>query len=332
MLVNSVTGPVDTSTLGRTLTHEHVFVINRDLAFAFPDRVPVDAELEKFKNAIERLKPYGLGTIMDPSMIDYGRDVLLLKRASEMTGINILACTGKYFTEYPWYRFVRERPYPCVDEDILADLFIRELTQGIQGTDIKAAFVKCATDDAYGFSTSNIAFIKAAGKAARETGRPVSTHGSCYSRQGLEQQRILVEEAGVKPHCICLGHCFAGGDMEYVEEIIKKGSYVGADQMGITNIRSVENYAKDIAKLLRKDKNYVDYILLSHDATIYSDFGLSLSSRRCDPEKNTLLGDFHQIFEELPAFLEKEGVGQEEFDKMTIDNPRRYIECRPLEH
>ncbi len=88
MLLNSVTGPVDSSALGRTLTHEHIFIINRDLAFAFPDRVPVDAELEKFGRAVDRLKPCGLGTIMDVSMVDYGRDVLLLKRASEMTGIH----------------------------------------------------------------------------------------------------------------------------------------------------------------------------------------------------------------------------------------------------
>ena len=330
MLIPSVTGPIDTANLGRTLMHEHIIGVSRSLAYVFPDWLDVDAELGKFKKCVEHLKPYGLTTLVDGSTIGNGRDIFSTKRAAEMTGINILVCTGLYWTEFPWFRYYDDTQFQTIDEDFLANLYIRELTQGIQGTDIKAAYVKCATDLFHGFSPTNVAMIRSCGKAALATGASVFCHSNSHARQGLEQQRILTEEIGVPPHRVYLGHAFTSGDMEYVEELIKKGSYVGCDQLGFAMLCPLATVAKNLAKIIHKDKTYIDHIVLSHDSAMRSDFALALNPKGRTSE-NPVVGDYHEVFEVLPRLLEKEGVGQEELDKMLIDNPRRFFEGRPFE-
>jgi len=320
MHVQTVTGPVDTSQLGAVLTHEHIFTLDRAFAFAFPDWFDPEEGLTRFAANIEDLKQYGLGTFIDATAINLGRDINLIHRAAQMTGINIIACTGLYYQEAPGLIYGAE-------PDLLASYFIRDLTEGIQGTNIRAGIVKCSTDEAYGFSLPNHCMIMAAARAALATDVQVTTHAHAGARQGLKQQEILMKE-GLPAHRIAIGHAFSSGDVDYIAELAKNGSYVGCDQIGYEDLIPSPRLAEMIAELCRK--GYEDHILLSHDQATVSDFGLALTHLRRDFVNNAMVDDYHKVFTLMPGLLREAGVTEEQINKMLCENPRRYLEGVPF--
>ena len=101
MKIETVTGPVDTAELGAVLSHEHVFTLDRSFAFAFPDWFDAEEGLSRFAANVAKLKPLGLGAMIDATAINLGRDIRLIRRASELAGIHIIATTGLYYQEAP---------------------------------------------------------------------------------------------------------------------------------------------------------------------------------------------------------------------------------------
>ena len=139
--IQTTTGTATPAELGRTLVHEHVLV-------GFPGW-ELDAKAPKFKRAeamsraldqMQELQGHGVGTFVDPCPIELGRDVRLLAEVSERSGMHIVCATGFYFEAMgipPYWR------HATVDE--IADLYVREIEQGIDGTDIRAGLLKCST-------------------------------------------------------------------------------------------------------------------------------------------------------------------------------------------
>lgn len=315
MLINSVLGKLDTKDLGVTLMHEHMAALDRNMVFAYHDWYNREETLSIFAEVIGKIKEFEACTFVEASPINLNRDVLLLKDAAERAGINILCCTGLYWVEDPWYN--------SIEPEILAEYFIRDIEVGIQGTEIKAAFVKCCTDVLYGQSETNKAMIKATALASKKTGVPIYTHASSHARQGLYQQELLIQE-GIEPHRIAIGHAFTSDDIEYVERIIKNGSYVGCDQVGYESFCTTEVIARNVIELCRK--GYSKYIFLSHDKNIFSDFAFALSDARRNREENIICGSYDTVFRRLIPMLLEHGVTKEQITDMLVNNPRRYFE------
>ena len=82
----------------------------------------------------------GIKTIGEPTAMFLGRDVDFMKRVSEETGLQVVPCTGIYTYDHLPQFFLNRDP------DQIAEFFVADIEQGIQGTDIKAAFIKCAAD------------------------------------------------------------------------------------------------------------------------------------------------------------------------------------------
>ena len=319
MKINTVNGPADTSDLGATLMHEHIFNISPVFAGAFPDWWDQEASIRKFVDHVERLKKYGLNTIVDASPITLGRNIQAVRRAAELAGIHVIATTGVYFDEVPWMHIGTDPYY-------LARFYIREITQGIMGTDSKAALVKCATDVPFGLSQTNQMMIAAAAIASTETGVPIITHANAEERYGLEQADILLGY-GIPPHKIVIGHAFSSNDLDYVRALCEKGVYVGCDQIGFPTLNSYENLAEMVGALCRE--GYEDQIFLSHDSAVISDFGIAMAPV-AHTDESGMIGDYSQVVESMPALLEREGVTHGQFEKIMRENPRRYLEQIPL--
>lgn len=319
MKINSVLGPIDTSELGTVLIHEHLSAISTDMRTSFSDWFDEESTLQAFEKAIKPAKSYGLNTYVDASPITLGRDIFLLIKAAERTGLNILCCTGLYWTEDPWFN--------QIDSEILAQYFIRDLTVGIQGTNRKAAYVKCCTDNLYGKSSANQAMVRAAGMAAAATNVPVYTHdNNSMQGYGLYQQELLMNE-GVPAHRICIGHAFTGNKPDYILEIVRRGSYVGCDQVGYEDFCPVDVFAKNIIMLC--NMGYSEQIMLSHDKNVTTDFFYSLDRCRRSPS-NPITGSYTTVFEKLLPILRAGGVTQDQLDNMLIHNPRRYFEGQTI--
>src|SRR5271165_1246853 len=168
-VVETVQGPVDAGELGTVLVHEHVRFRDEAVAAEWPDRYDDAAELDAALEAVEAAKARGVATIVDPTAMFGGRDVRFMKRVADESGVRIVACTGIYSYDYLPHYFENR------DVDLMADHFVEDIERGIQGTDIRAAFLKCAAD-APGVTDNVEKIHRAVARAAIQTGAPIMAH------------------------------------------------------------------------------------------------------------------------------------------------------------
>ena len=164
--VETVQGAVDAEELGLVLVHEHVRFRDEAVAAEWPTRYDEQLELDAALLAVNAAKDRGVQTIVDPTAMFGGRDVGFMKRVADATGVRIVACTGIYSYDHLPHYFENR------DIDVMADHFVEDIERGIQGTDIKAAFLKCAADAAG--VTENVEKIhRAVARASVQTGAPI---------------------------------------------------------------------------------------------------------------------------------------------------------------
>ena len=186
-LIETMTGPILTTDLGFTLMHEHIITRSEGMVQNFPGVWNQEAVLKKVLEMLPALKGKGVDTIVDLTVLGLGRDIPMLLPVVEQTGLQVIAATGLYtFSELP--TFFRNR-----DVDEMADLFIGDIIEGIQGTKVKAAILKCATDMP-GVTPGVEKVLRAVARAHLRTGVPISTHTHAATRRGLEQQDIFAAE------------------------------------------------------------------------------------------------------------------------------------------
>ena len=95
-------------------------------------------------DAIEKLRAVraaGIRTLVDPTAPGLGRNIPRIQRVNAEVDLNILVATGVYaFLELPNFLHYRS-------PEAIAELFVREIREGIDDTGVKAAFVKCAVEE-----------------------------------------------------------------------------------------------------------------------------------------------------------------------------------------
>ena len=146
----------------------------------------------------------------------------------------------------------------------MTDMFIRDIEQGIADTGIKAAILKCATDEP-GVTPGVERVLRAVAQAHRHTGVPISTHTHAGTRRGLEQQRIFAEE-GVDLSRVVIGHSGDTTDVDYLEELIGNGSYIGMDRFGVDVYLPFEDRVDTVARMC--ERGHAEKMVLSHDASL----------------------------------------------------------------
>ncbi|MGU3498270.1 phosphotriesterase family protein [Mycobacterium sp. C31M] len=314
--LSTARGAIETSDLGVTLMHEHVFIMSTEVAQNDPDAW--GDEQHRIDDAVARLnelKSRGVDTVVDLTVIGLGRYIPRIARIAAQTDLNIVVATGLYtYNDVP-FRFHFQGPGTLLDgPEIMTELFVRDIREGIAGTDIKAAILKCATDEP-GVTPGVERVLRAVAAAHRETGVPISTHTHAGTRRGLEQQAIFAEE-GVDLSRVVVGHSGDTTDLDYLEELIKSGSYLGMDRFGLDSILSFEDRVQTVARMC--ERGHAGQMVLSHDASCYFD---------ALPEDLTplVLPNWHYLHihnDVIPA-LRQRGVTDEQLHTMLVDNPRR---------
>ena len=234
--VDTVGGPVATADLGVTLMHEHVFVLSPEIIANYPEgwgdeQAREDAAVEK----LNALKAIGVDTIVDPTVIGLGRYIPRIQRIAERTALRIIVATGLYtYNDVPLYFHFTGPGTAISGPEAMVEMFVRDITEGIAGTGVRAAILKCATDEP-GVTAGVERVLRAVAQAHRATGVPITTHTHAHSRRGLDQQRIFTQE-GVDLNRVVIGHSGDSTDVDYLEELIAAGSYLGMDRFGLDNI------------------------------------------------------------------------------------------------
>jgi phosphotriesterase-related protein len=308
--VNTVSGPIDTSNLGFTLMHEHILVHSPGVArnFATMDR---RAEIEGAVKKLKDVQTRGVSTLVDLTPGDW-RDIPFVQEVVSQSGMQVIVATGIYWEIPHDFRAESGRSV-----EYIADLFIRDIQEGIMDTGVRAGIIKCATDQP-GVTPDVERILRAAAKAHRASGVPISTHTHPASEVGLKQQDVF-ESEGVDLSRIIIGHSGDTEDTNYLKQLCDRGSYIGMDRFGIDIYLET---AKRVATIKRMcDMGYADKMVLSHDAACYFAW--------VDPPLRAKLvpnWHFNHIPDDvIPALLES-GVSEEQIRAMTTDNPRRIFE------
>jgi phosphotriesterase-related protein len=321
--VNTVLGPVDAADLGRTYVHEHIFVLTADMQENYPEEW--GSEDDRVADAVRRLRElaaHGVRTIVDPTVVGLGRHIPRVRRiAEQVPELNIVVATGLYtYNDVP--AFFRYRGHGLNEvlgtdlPDPMADLFVRDITEGIAGTGVKAAMLKCAIDRE-GMTPGVARVMRAVAEAHRRTGAPVTVHTHPGTRTGLDVRRLLCDEEGVDPRRVVLGHSGDTADCDHLAELADAGFLLGMDRFGLNLDTTFESRADTVVEMCRR--GYAESMVLSHDAACYIDW--------VDPDLMALLPQWNYLHLErdvLP-YLRERGVTEEHVATMLVDNPRRLL-------
>lgn len=321
--VETVRGPVDVTALGRTLMHEHVFVLSTENVENYGRGDWWDEE-EKVADAVAKLGELterGISTIADPTVWGLGRYIPRIQRIAELVPeLNIVVATGIYtYRDVPFqFHFRGPGTARDVGPDPMIAYFIRDLTEGIAGTGVKAAFLKCAMD-APGLTPGVERILRAVAGAHRETGAPVTVHTDSSIHAGRAVVDVLGQE-GVDLTKVVIGHAGDSNDLDYLMELADTGAILGMDRFGLDVINPTEKRVATIASLC--ERGYADRIVLSHDASCFIDwFGPDPATV---PEMQPNWHFRHISDDVLPA-LRTAGVTDAQLDQMLAGNPRRYF-------
>jgi phosphotriesterase-related protein len=313
--VETIRGAIPTSDLGVTLMHEHVFVLSPEIMANHPEgwgdeKDREDAAVEK----LNALKAIGVDSIVDPTVIGIGRYIPRIQRVAARTDLQIVVATGLYtYNDVPMYFHFTGPGTALGGAETMTELFVRDITEGIADTGVKAAILKCATD-AHGLTPGVERVLRAVAAAHRATGVPITTHTHAHSRRGLDQQRIFAEE-GVDLSRVIIGHSGDTKDIAYLEELIAAGSYLGMDRFGVDNILSFDDRVDIVAQMC--ERGHADKMVLAHDASCYIDWLPEAALPLVLPNWHYL----HIHNDVLPA-LRARGVSEDQITTMLVDNPR----------
>jgi phosphotriesterase-related protein len=194
----------------------------------------------------------------------------------------------------------------------MTELFVEDLTTGIAGTGVKAAFLKCAVDEP-GLTRGVERVLRAVARAHVLTGAPVTVHTHPATRNGLEVVRVLREEGADLRHVV-IGHSGDSKDLDYLAELADAGCLLGMDRFGIGMSPSLERRADIIAGLC--ERGYAESMVLSHDAACYIDWY---------PHDESKAGNYLYIHENVLPALAERGVTAGQIDTMLVVNPRNYF-------
>lgn len=322
--VQTIRGPVDTADLGRTYMHEHVFVLDADVQQNYPSEW--GSEDERVADAVVKLKALaaqGIRTIVDPTVIGLGRYIPRIERiAEQVPELHIIPATGCYtYDQVPFFFYYRDPAvYAALGADVpdpMIEMFTTDITEGITGTGVKAAFLKCAIDHK-GLTDGVARIMRAVARTHRATGAPITVHTHPGSQTGLIVKQVLCDEEGVDATRVVLGHTGDSADVDHLSALADLGFILGMDRFGLYVDTTFEARADTVVEMCRR--GYADRMVLSHDTSCYLDM--------IDPRVVALLTTwtYLHIHDEVLPYIRERGVTEAQIDTMLVETPRRYFE------
>ncbi|WP_153796459.1 phosphotriesterase family protein [Foetidibacter luteolus] len=254
----SVTGWVKPGTTGYILPHEHVLVDFIGAEKITKDRYNTEEVVKAALPRLMELKQQGCTTMLECTPAYIGRNAALLQRLSKETGLTILTNTG-------YYGAAGEKYYPAhaytETAGQLAQRWITEFEQGIDGTGIKPGFIKLGADKAPITETQRKT-VHAAALTHLKTGLKIGMHTG--DGPAAEQELAILLEHGVAAENFIWIHAQNEKDFSFYKRLASQGCWIEFD--GIGNTTLTENLQRlqymQSEKLLHK-------VLLSQDSGWY---------------------------------------------------------------
>lgn len=310
--VETTAGPIAAQALGRTLCHEHLLTASESVRAQFPHLHDPGREFARAVEQVQAAMTHGVRTIVDPACMDLARDARFAARVAQATGIQLVMCTGIYGQHYTFL----PQHFQTRDEDYLAGAFVHDIETGIQGTAVKAAFLKTAADEP-GITPDVEKVHRAAARAALATDRPIMAHSRPASHTGIDQVRILTDE-GVAAERIMIAHTGDTDDLDHIQALLDLGVFIGMDRYGTDIFLPDDARNATVAELCRR--GYAERMVLSQDACATIDWFPEEMIAQLAPNWS-----FTHIFQTIIPQLLELGVGQQDIDTMLDVTPRRWL-------
>ncbi len=343
--VMSVLGPIPVGELGVTLTHEHILSdcgcngpeppeASRKALFHQPLTMDILGEvrllpqcnrdnqrlidLDLAISEVEKYRHWGGQTIVEVTLDGFGRDPMGLQMVSRRTGVQVVVGAG-YYIEFSHPPHVRG-----MSADDIADEIVRDLTEGVPGTGVRAGIIGEIGIDV-DFTAEEEKSLRGAARAARRTQVPMSIHvpgGSARSHEYRARIIDIIEEEGANLEHTIMDHVqIHPKSIESQMAIAERGAFLGYDGISCGfdwGVRGMgpgdEESAADIKRLI--DAGYLHHILLSHDVhlkimlTAYGGWGYAYILRR------------------FVQRLRAHGVTDQDITTMLVENPKRLFSSR----
>ncbi len=322
--IETVTGPIEAAELGTTLIHEHLRTRDEAVHEQWPQAkasggIPerehagdgYEAAIEVASAAVE----LGVRTICDPTAMFLGRDVEFMRKVSEQTGLQVVACTGIYTYDHLPPFFESREP------DAIADLFCADVENGIQGSEIKAGFIKCAADEPG--VTENVEKVhRAAARASLRTGRPIMAHSRPASETAPRQIEIFLEE-GVDPSKIQIAHTGDSDDLDYIERVLETGVWIGLDRYGLEMYLPYDRRQATATALL--ERGYAERIFLSADSCGTIDWFEQATIEQMLAAGMAKDWDIRIVHQRVLPDLREAGMTEEQEQTIMVANPVSWL-------
>ena len=300
-VIQDVNGSHQLSSNQIWLSHEHILVDFIGADSILPDSWNHDTIIREVIPFLEELKEFDVNYFVDATPNYLGRDVLLLEKIANKTGIKIITNTGLYGARNN--KFIPEYAQEMTAED-LALMWIDEFENGIGGTSIRPGFIKIGVDDSDSLHVMHQKLVKAAALTHLKTGLTIASHTG--KAVGLWPQLDILTEMGVSPEAFIWVHAQAEDNNDSYLKAAELGCWISLDGLGWELEKHVEKI------LFAKRNGILDQILISHDSGWY------------DPQKeNQSISPFTNIFKKLYPELKSHGFTEDEFNALISVNPSK---------
>lgn len=315
VVIQTVRGPISPEQFGVCLPHEHVWcdqnLAPRPELFGLTRSTASYMKLSHVDHMVDELSAYrtaGGSSIVEVTCDGWGRDLEMLARLSEASGVHIVATAGFYIE-------------PCMPSFVadwtverLADHLVREIDEGVGDTGRRCGVLKSAVHRAR-VEGLELKGLLAVASAQRRTGVAITSHTTGGRRGevpggtvGVHQLEILKAE-GVDPSRFIVGHVDERPDIDVLSALAEEGCYIQFDVIGKEHWLLDQTRAELIRALI--ERGYLSSLLMSHD-------------RNRDHEMRYGGGTgYVHLFDDFLPRLSALGVPPAAVRQMMIANPAR---------
>ena len=293
---------------------KHIDILSRN-PWAMKDNFLLD-DVEAAMQELNRFKEAGGRTVVDVTNIGLGRDPEAIRKVGNFLGLHVVMGCG-YYT-------AASHP-PDMDQKKIADIeaeMIRDIRIGVGDTGIRAGIIGEIGTSEEIHPNEKKALIAAA-HVQKETGLAMHVHTYSWGQRGLEILDILEKnQADIRK--VCIDHVDLLIDLQYCEEIIRRGACVEFENMGreytVDGVKYV--FARDLDKihaiLKLIERGYISNILISTDVCLkinlhmYGGWG------------------YDHVLTNILPIMRRKGITEEQIDRLVKDNPRKFLDVEEV--
>ena len=274
----------------------------------------IQYNMQDAADEVQRYKIAGGCSMVDCSRLGIARDPMIDLEVSQKTGVQVIMATGLYING------------SCPQTHILnrnekTALFIKELEQGIDDTQIKAGVIgELGVSES--FPECEQQTLAAAARAQAETGAAILIHQPGLMKIGHDILDILDDNGGNRRKTV-LCHCDSlCDDILYLIRLLDRGVVLSFDQFGLECRINISGYRglwlpRDIERIRAIARlcelGYSRQIVLSQDLcfkTCYVKYGG---------------GGYAHILSNMLPIMRDEGILESAIHRMLVENPSRIL-------